>query len=82
VAAFDQRYVYAGVPPLTVSVTVPLLPPLQLTAVAEAEAVNAVGWVTVELDVFVQPFASVTVTVYVPATTDIRFCVVAAFDQA
>ena len=31
VALFDQRYVYAIVPPEAVTVALPLLPPLQLT---------------------------------------------------
>jgi hypothetical protein len=46
-----------------------------LTAVATAERAAA-GWVTVAQAVFVQPFASVTVTQYVPATRPVAVAVV------
>ena len=36
-----QLYVYGAVPPLTVSVTEPLLPPLQLTFVVAVVAASA-----------------------------------------
>jgi hypothetical protein len=46
-----------------------LLPPLQATLVCEPDVkLIAVGWVMVNERVAVQPFASVTVTVYAPAT--------------
>jgi hypothetical protein len=44
-------------------VAVPLLPPLQLTGVFEALAVNIAGSVMITLDVVVQEFTSDTVTV-------------------
>ncbi len=57
----------------------PSLPPLQLTFVfAAVEADNTIGCVMVTLDVLVQLFASVTVTVYVPAATPVILAVVAA----
>ncbi len=63
-----QRYVYAPVPPLGVAVAVPFAPPLQDTFVPVTVTVTPVaGWVIMALEVVVQPFASVTVTVYVPA---------------
>ena len=43
---------------------------------------NAVGSVTVALDVVVHPLASVTVTVYVPATSPLAVAVVAALLHA
>ena len=61
---------YVGVPPPAVTVAVPFVPPLQLTGVDVALAVNAVGCVTVVVAVRVQPLASVTVQVYVPAASD------------
>ena len=47
----------------------PSVPPLQLTFVEEViDTVTAVaGWVMLTVSVSVQPLASVTVTVYVPA---------------
>ena len=50
-------------PPLAVTVAVPLLPPKQLTGVAVQIAVNSDGVPTVDEQVAVHPFASVTVTV-------------------
>ena len=41
-----QLYAYGAVPPLTVKVTAPLLPPLQLTLVVAVVALSAaIGWV-------------------------------------
>ena len=69
VAELLQAKMYGAVPPAPLAVADPLLPPLQLTFVfATVDATNAVGSVIVVLDVVVQLFASVTVTVYVPAT--------------
>ena len=66
-------------PPVTLAVADPSLPPLQLTAVFTTElATKAVGSVMVTLDVFVHEFASVMVTVYVPAATPVMLAVVAA----
>jgi hypothetical protein len=70
--------VYGVVPPVPLAVADPLLPPLQLTFVfATVEAANTAGSVIVTLDVLVHKFASVTVTVYVPATTPVMLAVVA-----
>ena len=44
--------------------------------------VNGVGSVTVDVATDVHPFASVTVTVYVPATKLLFVAVVAEFDHA
>jgi hypothetical protein len=55
------------VPPPGVTVAEPLLPPKQETlVVAEIVAVTCVGCVIFAVVVRVHPFASVTVTVYVP----------------
>ena len=62
-------------PPAGTAVAVPVASPKQFASVAMAVAVNAAaGWVTVAVAVVVQRFASVTVTVYVPA---VRFVAVA-----
>ena len=66
-------------PPVPLAVAEPSLPPLQLTAVFTTElATKAVGSVMVTLDVVVQLFASVIVTVYVPAATPVMLAVAAA----
>jgi hypothetical protein len=70
--------VYGVVPPVPLAVADPLLPPLQLTFVfANVDAANTAGSVIVTLDVLVHEFASVTVTVYVPAVTPVMLAVVA-----
>ena len=72
-----QLYVYGAVPPLTVSVTEPLLPPLQLTFVVAVVALSdAIGWVIVAALIVEHPFISVIVTLYVPAIKLFIFCVV------
>ena len=76
-APFDHAYVYPGVPPLTVRLTDPVEAPLQPAGVALADALSAVGSLTVALAVCVHPLASVTVTLYDPDATPVRFCVVA-----
>ena len=53
--------VYGEVPPEAVIVTV-VKPPLQAIVPDDAEAVTAVGWVTVKQQVPVALLASVTVT--------------------
>ena len=64
VAELLQAKMYGAVPPAPLAVADPLLPPLQLTDVfATVDAANTVGSVIVVLDVVVQLFASVTVTV-------------------
>ena len=54
-----------------------VVPPLQPISVADNDAVSASGWEIVTLAVAVQLFASVTVTLYVPALTFVRFWVLA-----
>jgi Ni,Fe-hydrogenase III component G len=76
-----QLYVYPAVPPLTVKSIAPVDPPLQATLVTDVERFNAVGCVIVALVVAVQRFASVTVTVYVPATTPDKSCELAPLLQ-
>jgi hypothetical protein len=67
------------VPPLAVIVALPVFPPKQFTSVsANTLAVSgAAGCVIVMLRVSVQPFASVTVAVHVPAESPVAlvpFC--------
>ena len=62
-----HEYVYGAVPPEATTAAVPVLPPKQSTGVEEVVAVSWVGSVTVVIAVVVQPLASVTVAVYVPA---------------
>jgi hypothetical protein len=68
--------VYGDVPPLTVNVTAPFDPPLQLTLEAVGVTVIAVGSVTVVVAVEVQEFASVTVTKCNPAENPVPVVVV------
>ncbi len=66
-------------PPVANAVAPPSDNPLHVTLLSTtAEADNTAGSVTVLLAVAVQPFASVTVTVYVPALTPVIDAVVAA----
>ena len=66
--------VYGGTPPVAVTVTVPVrYPHGALTATDEAANLAVI----VALAVAVHPLASVTVTLYVPAASALRFCVVA-----
>jgi hypothetical protein len=58
--------VYGAVPPVAVTVTV-VLPPLQAIGVKVDATVSAGGSVMVSCASALQPFASVTVNVYVPA---------------
>jgi len=82
VAPFDHKYDTVPDAPVTVAVAEPLLPPLQLTLtpVTETESVQ-VMLLTVPLDETVQPLASVTVTVYVPAVKPDAVEVVAPLDH-
>ena len=59
----DHEYVYPAVPLLATTLALPEFPPLHKTAVAVAEDVSNVGWVTAVTAVDVHPIASVTVTV-------------------
>jgi hypothetical protein len=70
----DHRYVIGAVPPVAVAVALPLLPPAQETFTTLVVTVGPLRLITVAEAVFVQPLASVTVTVYVPAE---RFAIVA-----
>ena len=74
--AIDQLNVWGATPPVTVTEIEPLLPPKQLTFVAEIRCWISSGCVTVTLAVAVQLFASLTVTVYVPAIKFVAVCVV------
>ena len=59
--------VKGAVPPLGVMMTEPVAPPLQATLVTAVVAVMTVGSVIVTGTVMEQPFASVTVNVWLPA---------------
>jgi hypothetical protein len=64
--------VYGEVPPEAVTVAVPSLAPKADAAVAVADAdTAAAGWVTVNVREAVHELASVTVTVYVPASNPV-----------
>ena len=65
-------------PPVPLAVADPSLPPLQLTAVFTALTDNTNGSVIVVDATDVQLFASVIVTVYVPAATPVMLAVAAA----
>jgi hypothetical protein len=65
----NHAYVYAGVPPPTLTVAVPFDPPKQETFVCVAETVNAAGCVMLNVAVVTHAFASVIVQVYVPAAS-------------
>ena len=70
------------VPPFATTVAEPLEPPLIVTfAVFDAVAVNTLGSVITTELVDVAPFASVTVTLYVPAVNPVIVEVVEPFDQ-
>ena len=58
-----------------------VVPPLQLIVPADNDAVSALGWDMVTLAVAVQLLASVTVTLYVPAPTPVRFWLLAEGDH-
>jgi hypothetical protein len=55
------------VPPLTETAALPLHAPLQVALICVATIVIAGGCVMLTVRVAVQPLASVTITVYVPA---------------
>lgn len=63
VELFDQLYVYAIVPPLTVRLIDPVFPPLHNTFVAVVVRASAAGCVTVTDEVALHPTLSVIVTV-------------------
>ena len=80
-APVDHAYEYAGVPPDPAPVAVPSLAPVQLTLVTVVEAVSKVGSDIRTVSVSVHPFASVTVTVNVPAVNPVAVAVVAPVFQ-
>jgi hypothetical protein len=61
-----HEYVYGAVPPEGTTVALPVHAPLHKTFTCDCVAVNAGGCVMLNVRVVVHPFASVTVTVYVP----------------
>ena len=63
VAVVFHKYVYGLVPPFTVKSIEPFKLSVHNGLIVVLLKVNTDGWVTVELKVFTQPFASVTVTV-------------------
>jgi hypothetical protein len=71
--------VNGAVPPTTVRLILPLLTPAQVafTLVAVADSATA-GSVMIAVAVLIHPFASVTVTVYVPAAKPVAVAVVCA----
>src|SRR5262249_58942709 len=66
--------IYGAAPPPKVAVTLPSLPPLQLTSVLVRLSVTAVGWLTVIEADCGQPFASFNVTVCDPALRLLKVC--------
>ena len=82
VAEFDHTYVYAGVPPVADATSSPFDPPLinTLAFIVDVDT-NIVGSVITTELVDVAPLASVTVTLYVPATNPVIVAVVAEFDH-
>ena len=76
-----QEYVYGMEPPVTVRSIEPVEDPLHSTFTCVSVRLGPPVLFTVADVVFVQLFASDTVTVYVPADTLLRFCVVAPFDH-
>jgi hypothetical protein len=75
IGAVDQEYVYGRVPPEAETVTLPSIPELQLTDVADAAAVMSVGSTMVTLLFELQLLISVTVTVYVPVLNPVAVAV-------
>lgn len=81
VAPFDHWKLKAGVPPVTLMLIEPLLPPLQETGSEVEVMFNAGGCEMVALIDLVQPLESVTVTVYVPAVRFVKSSEVAPLDH-
>lgn len=65
-AVVEGEKEYGAVPPVVLNVTLPLLPPKQLTSDFVKVADKAAGWVMVAGTVVEQLFESVTVNVYDP----------------
>ena len=69
--------VVGNVPPDTMMLMLPLLPPLQLMFVTVPVMLKgAVGWVITTSPVAIHPIASITVTVQVPAVKPVACAVV------
>ena len=68
-----HKYVIVPVPPVPVAVAEPFEPPKQLTftEVGIVTATALTGWVIVTVAVSVQPFESVTVTLWLPAESPV-----------
>ena len=62
---------------MTVRSIAPVLAPKHAAGVSATLSAKTPGWVTVSCKVAEQPFASVTVTLYMPAATFCKSCVVA-----
>ena len=65
---------YGAVPPVGVKFILPVLAPKHNTSLGNAFKLRAFGAITVALIVVLQVFASVTVTVYVPALKLLMSC--------
>ena len=82
VPPLDHKYVYGLLPPIAVIVAEPVLPPLHNMFIAVVEVdIPEEGWVIVTVFVFVQPFTSVTVTVFTPEVCPLITEVVCALDH-
>src|SRR5829696_2654221 len=81
VAPFVHVYVNGTVPPLTLISIAPFVNP-HVAFVGVPERVGGGKFITVVDCVVLQPFASVTVTLYEFAITFEMFCVVAPLDHA
>jgi hypothetical protein len=65
-----HEYEYCGVPPVTVTSTLPSVPPKHEISVTETVAASTLFSVMVTEPVLIHPLASVTVTVYPPALSE------------
>lgn len=69
-------YVYGPDPPLGITEAVPSADPLHEVFVDEGVSVTAGGSVITAVEVFVHPFESVVVTIYVPGAKFVAVIVV------
>jgi hypothetical protein len=81
VALLDHRYVYGGIPPVTVSSMDPVDIPLQIRLVCVSVIFIAVGCEMVTVNVSIHKLASVTITVYAPEASPVISSVEAPFDH-
>ena len=64
-----QLYIYPGVPPITLTLTVPLFPPTQLTSVVSNDNERPVpGWFKSKVSRAEQPCESRIKAIYCPVT--------------